>query len=30
MYGGPNITYAFCNENGAQTIPMDALLPGQA
>jgi N4-(beta-N-acetylglucosaminyl)-L-asparaginase len=30
MYGGPNITYSFCNKNGAQTIPMDALLPGQA
>ena len=30
MYGGPNITYSFCNEHGAQTIAMDALLSGQA
>ena len=30
MYGGPNVQYAFCNEHGAQTIPMEALLPGQA
>lgn len=30
MYGGPHLTYAFCNRNGAQTIPMDVLLPGQA
>jgi N4-(beta-N-acetylglucosaminyl)-L-asparaginase len=30
MYGGPNITYSFCNEHGAQTIPMEALLQGQA
>ena len=30
MYGGPNINYAFCNESGAKTIPMEALLPGRA
>ena len=29
MYGGPNVTYAICNEHGATTLPMDALLPGQ-
>jgi hypothetical protein len=30
LYGGPNVTYAFCDEHGAKTIPMDALLSGQA
>ena len=29
MYGGPNVTYAFCDENGSKTIAMDALLAGQ-
>ena len=29
MYGGRNIQYAYCDENGAKTIAMDALLPGQ-
>jgi len=28
-YGGPNIAYAFYNESGAKTIPMEALLPGR-
>ena len=30
MYGGPNINYAFCDENGAKTVAMEALLPGRA
>ncbi|HEX6973567.1 MAG TPA: N(4)-(beta-N-acetylglucosaminyl)-L-asparaginase, partial [Vicinamibacterales bacterium] len=30
MYGGENITYSYCDENGAKTIAMDALLTGQA
>jgi N4-(beta-N-acetylglucosaminyl)-L-asparaginase len=30
MYGGPNVNYAVCTENGAQTLPMDALLTGNA
>ena len=30
LYGGPNVTYAFCDEHGANTIAMDALLSGQA
>ncbi len=29
MYGGPSVTYAICDEHGAKTVPMDALLPGQ-
>ena len=30
MYGGQGVTYSFCDENGAKTIPLDALLQGQA
>jgi N4-(beta-N-acetylglucosaminyl)-L-asparaginase len=30
MYGGQNITYSYCDENGAKTVPMDALLTGSA
>jgi hypothetical protein len=30
MYGGKGVTYSFINENGAQTIPLDPLLPGEA
>ena len=31
MYGGgDNGTYAFCNENGPQTVALEALLPGTA
>ena len=29
MYGGPNATYAYCDEHGAKTVPLDALLEGQ-
>jgi N4-(beta-N-acetylglucosaminyl)-L-asparaginase len=30
MYGGRNVNYAVCTEQGAKTIPMDALLQGDA
>src|SRR4051812_30847707 len=30
MYGGQNVNYAVCTEQGAKTLPMDALLPGNA
>ena len=30
MYGGAGVNYAVCTENGAQTLPMDALLTGNA
>ena len=30
MYGGQNITYSYCDENGPKTVPMDALLTGSA
>jgi N4-(beta-N-acetylglucosaminyl)-L-asparaginase len=30
MYGGPNITYSFCNENGAKTVAMETFLQGKA
>jgi N4-(beta-N-acetylglucosaminyl)-L-asparaginase len=29
MYGGPNATYSYCDEHGAKTVPLDALLEGQ-
>jgi N4-(beta-N-acetylglucosaminyl)-L-asparaginase len=29
MYGGPNATYAYCDEHGAKTIPLEPLLQGQ-
>jgi N4-(beta-N-acetylglucosaminyl)-L-asparaginase len=30
MYGGQGVTYSYCDENGAKTIPLEALLPGEA
>jgi N4-(beta-N-acetylglucosaminyl)-L-asparaginase len=30
MYGGRNVNYAVCTEQGAKTLPMDALLQGNA
>ena len=30
MYGGQGVTYSYCDENGAKTIPMEALLQGRA
>jgi len=30
MYGGPNMTYSYCDENGAKTIPLEPMLQGQA
>jgi N4-(beta-N-acetylglucosaminyl)-L-asparaginase len=30
MYGGSEINYAICTENGAETLPCDALLSGAA
>src|SRR3954467_9559429 len=30
MYGGQNVNYAVCTEQGAKTLPMDALLQGNA
>ena len=31
MYGGgDNGTYAYCDENGPQTVALEALLPGTA
>ncbi len=29
MYGSPTASYAFCDEHGAKTIPLEALLTGQ-
>ena len=29
MYGGPNATYAYCDEHGARTIPIEPLLQGE-
>jgi N4-(beta-N-acetylglucosaminyl)-L-asparaginase len=28
MFGGPNVTYSYCDENGAKTVPLEPLLPG--
>lgn len=30
MYGGKNMNYAYCDENGAKTATMEPLLPGEA
>ncbi len=30
LYGGPNVTYSYCDENGAKTVAMEALLTGAA
>jgi N4-(beta-N-acetylglucosaminyl)-L-asparaginase len=30
MYADNNVSYAFCNENGAQTIPCEPLLSGKS
>jgi N4-(beta-N-acetylglucosaminyl)-L-asparaginase len=30
MYGGQNMTYAYCDENGPKTIPLEPMLQGQA
>jgi N4-(beta-N-acetylglucosaminyl)-L-asparaginase len=30
MYGGDNVKYAYCDEHGVKTVPMDALLTGKA
>ena len=30
LYGGPNVTYSYCDENGPKTVPMEALLQGAA
>lgn len=30
MYGGPTMTYAYCDERGAKTIALEPLLQGQA
>ena len=30
MYGGPTVTYSYCDENGPKTVPMEALLTGVA
>jgi N4-(beta-N-acetylglucosaminyl)-L-asparaginase len=30
MYGGADVAYAVCSENGPETLPMEALLPGSA
>src|SRR5512132_572307 len=29
MYGGRNATYAYCDEHGAKTVPIEGLLEGQ-
>jgi N4-(beta-N-acetylglucosaminyl)-L-asparaginase len=29
MYGGPNATYSYCDEHGAKTVPLEALLEGK-
>jgi N4-(beta-N-acetylglucosaminyl)-L-asparaginase len=30
MYGGQNMTYSYCDENGPKTIPLEPLLQGQS
>jgi len=30
MYGGPNVQYAICDENGPKTLPIEPLLQGKA
>ena len=30
MYGGPGVTYSYCDENGPKTVPMETLLQGTA
>jgi N4-(beta-N-acetylglucosaminyl)-L-asparaginase len=30
MYGGPNTTYSYCDEQGAKTVALEPLLQGQA
>jgi N4-(beta-N-acetylglucosaminyl)-L-asparaginase len=30
MYGGSNVTYSYCDENGAKTVPLEPLLQGGA
>ena len=30
MYGGPNVTYSYCDENGPKTVPLEPLLQGGA
>ncbi len=30
MYGGPNVKYAICTENGPQLLPCEPLLQGPA
>jgi N4-(beta-N-acetylglucosaminyl)-L-asparaginase len=29
MFGGPNATYSYCDEHGAKTVPLEALLEGK-
>ena len=29
MYGGPNVTYSYCDERGPKTVPLEPLLEGQ-
>jgi N4-(beta-N-acetylglucosaminyl)-L-asparaginase len=30
LFGGPTLTYAYCDENGPKTIPLEPLLQGTA
>jgi N4-(beta-N-acetylglucosaminyl)-L-asparaginase len=30
MYGGPGVTYSYCDESGPKTVPMETLLSGAA
>jgi N4-(beta-N-acetylglucosaminyl)-L-asparaginase len=30
LYGGTNVTYSYCDENGPKTVPMEPLLQGTA
>ena len=30
LYGGPSMTYSYCDENGPKTVAMEPLLQGQA
>jgi len=30
MYGGKNMNYAYCDENGPKIVPLEPLLQGQA
>ena len=30
MYGGQNMTYSYCDENGPKTIPLEPMLQGQS